>query len=190
MNHRTLALGTIGLVGLLVIGVIVYLQVIPSQRIKNASVAPVTASVKTGGLAPNFQLPTTQGPFDLWNAKTPVFLEVFATWCPHCQRETAVINQLYRKYKNQVAFISIPGSDTGMDNTSPESLNDVLAFQQKFDVQYPIAVYDPNLTVANLYLKGGFPTIAVIDKTKTISYYNSGEIDFNELDAVLRGVTR
>lgn len=190
MNYRTLALGTIALVGLLVIGAIVYLQVIPSQRLKNASIAPVTASVKTGGLAPNFSMPTTQGPFDLWSVKSPVLLEVFATWCPHCQRETAVVNKLYRKYRNNVAFIAIPGSDTAMDGASAESLADVLAFQKRFDVEYPIALYDPNLAVANLYMKGGYPTIAVIDKTKTISYYNSGEIAFDELDSVLRNATR
>ena len=190
MNHRTLALGTFALVGLLVIGAILYLQVVPSARLKNASVAPVTASVRTGVLAPNFQIPTTNGPFDLWSEKQPVFLEVFATWCPHCQRETAVINQLYKKYKDKVAFIAIPGSDTAMDGASPESLEDVVNFQSRFHVNYPIAVYDPNLTIANLYIKGGFPTIAIIDTKKTISYYNSGEIDLGELDVELAKVTR
>lgn len=190
MNHRTLALATFGLVGALVIGAILYLQVFPSARLKNASIAPVTASVRTGALAPNFQIASTAGPFDLWAQKQPVFLEVFATWCPHCQRETSVINRVYRKYKDKVAFIAIPGSDTAMDGATPESLQDVLNFQSRFHVNYPIGVYDPNLTIANLYLKGGFPTIAIIDTKKTISYYNSGEIDFGELDAELAKVTR
>jgi thiol-disulfide isomerase/thioredoxin len=190
MNHRTIAFATFALVGAIVIGAILYLQVFPSRQLKTASVAPVNASVKTGMLAPNFQMPTTAGPFELWSEKKPVFLEVFATWCPHCQRETSVIDQLYDKYKSSVAFIAIPGSDTAMDNTSPETLEDVLNFQAKFSVRYPIALYDPNLTVANLYIKGGFPTIAIIDKKKTISYYNSGEIAFGDLDAELAKVTR
>ena len=61
---------------------------------------------------------------------------------------------------------------------------------KEMDVNYPIAVYDPNLTIANLYIKGGYPTIAIIDTKKTISYYNSGEIDFGELDRELANVTR
>jgi hypothetical protein len=77
-----------------------------------------------------------------------------------------------------------------MDGTSPESEFDVLNFQTRFKVQYPIAVYDPNLAVAKLYLKGGFPTMAVIDKNKTITYLNSGEIPYNELNAELAKVTR
>ena len=142
-------------------------------------------------LAPQIQIPTTQGPFDLWNLNNkPAFIEIFATWCPHCQRETVVLNQLFAKYKNSVAFVAIPGSDTAMDGASPESLLDVLNFQKKFNVQYPIAVYDPNLTTANLYLKGGYPTIVIVDKKKMISYYNSGEITFAELDAAVQSVTR
>lgn len=190
MNQRTLAVISIVIVAVLVIGGVLYLKLRPSQQLQNASVAPINATASMGQKAPEFQTPTTDGPFDL-NAQTkPVFLEVFATWCPHCQRETSVIDRLYQKYTNRVAFIAIPGSDTGMDGTTPESQFDVLNFQTRFNVKYPIAAYDPNLAVAKLYLKGGFPTIAVIDKNKTITYLNSGEIPYGELDAELVKVTR
>src|SRR5262249_12666898 len=119
----------------------------------------------------------------------PVFLEVFATWCPHCQRETAVINRLYQKFHGQVAFVAVSGSDTGMDGTSPASQLDVLNFQNQFHVQYPLA-YDGALTVANLYLQGGFPTIAVIGKDKKITYLTSGETTYNDLASQLQKVAK
>lgn len=190
MNQRNIAIGSLVALACIIVGVVLYVQVNNSRQLRNASVAPVNAGATQGLKAPTFSTPTTQGPFDLATIEKPVFLEVFATWCPHCQRETAVINKLYGAYKDRVAFVSIPGSDTGMDGKSPESLLDVLNFQQRFKVAYPIAVYDPNLTIANQYLKGGFPTIAIIDKSKTISYLNSGEIEYAELDRELGKTTR
>jgi cytochrome c biogenesis protein CcmG/thiol:disulfide interchange protein DsbE len=190
MNQRTLGVISIVIVAILVIGGVLFVKFRPSQQLQNASTAPINATAEMGQKAPEFQTPTTAGPFDLAAVQKPVFLEIFATWCPHCQRETAVINKLYEKYKDRVAFIAVPGSDTGMDGTSPESLLDVLKFQARFNVQYPIAAYDPDLAIAKLYLKGGFPTLAVIDKSKTISYLNSGEVPLSELDAELAKVTR
>lgn len=190
MNRRTLGVLSIIIVAILVIGGVLYVKLRPSQQLQNASVAPINATAEMGQKAPEFQTPTTAGPFDLAATNKPVFLEIFATWCPHCQRETVVIDRLYQKYKDRVDFIAVPGSDTGMDGTTPESQFDVLNFQQRFHTQYPIAAYDPNLAIAKQYLKGGFPTLAVIDKNKTITYLNSGEVPFNELDAELAKVTR
>jgi len=183
MNQRVLAIVSTVVLAVLVIGGVLFVKLFPSAQLSNASKAPVNATVEIGARAPQFSIPTTQGPFDLDAETKPIFLEVFATWCPHCQHETKIINSLYKSYGSRVAFISIPGSDTGMDGTSSESQFDVLNFQLAFKVQYPIAAYDPNLVIAKQYLKGGYPTIAVIDKKKTVSYINSGEIPQGELAA-------
>ncbi|MEO9170237.1 MAG: hypothetical protein ABI282_00845, partial [Candidatus Baltobacteraceae bacterium] len=98
----------------------------------------------------------------------------------------SVINRLYKEFSQRVAFISIPGSDTGMDGTSPSSQLDVLNFQSKFQVRYPIAEYDGSLTLANVYLQGGFPTVAVIAKNKTIAYLNSGEVSYADLEREIK----
>ncbi len=191
MNQRLLATISIVVVAILVIGGVLYTKLHPSHQLQNASQAPTVGTAQMGRPAPEFRAATTNGLFDLATANKPVFLEVFATWCPHCQRETAVIDKLYGAYKSRVDFIAIPGSDTGMDGTSPSSQLDVLTFKDKLHVQYPIAAYDPTLSIANLYLQGGFPTIAVIGKDKKVSYLNSGEISFGELqreiDKVLKG---
>lgn len=186
MNQRLLAIISAAVIVLLVIGAVLYVRLHPSGQLSNASQAPTVGKARAGGAAPQFVVATTSGLFDLSKAQRPVFLEVFATWCPHCQRETVVIDKLYKEFGSSVAFIAIPGSQTGMDGTSPSSQLDVLNFQQKFHVAYPIAAYDDGLTLANLYLQGGFPTIAVIRADKTISYLNSGEIAFAELEAEIK----
>jgi thiol-disulfide isomerase/thioredoxin len=152
---------------------------------KSATQAPVQGTATLGGKAPEFQAATTDGYFDLAQAKKPVFLEVFATWCPHCQRETAIIDRLYAKYKNQVRFVAVTGSSVGMDHQSPESEGDVLQFVQAFHVRYPVA-FDGSLGVANEYLQGGYPTLVVINKNKTVSYLTSGETSYGELSSAIR----
>ena len=181
MNQRLIAILSVSLLILVAVGAVIYVRLHPSAQLSNASQAPVVAKARAGDVAPQFAVATTTGLFDLSKTTKPVFLEVFATWCPHCQRETTVIDKLFRQFNGKVAFIAIPGSDTGMDGTSPSSQLDVLNFQQRFHVSYPIAAYDPSLTAANLYLAGGFPTMAVIAKNKTISYITSGEADFGSL---------
>jgi thiol-disulfide isomerase/thioredoxin len=152
---------------------------------KSATQAPTVGTAQQGQKAPEFQAATDHGYFDLAKTDKPVFLEVFATWCPHCQRETTIIDRLYAKYKNQVDFVAVTGSNVGMDHQSPESEQDTLNFIHQFHTQYPVA-FDGSMSVANAYLQGGYPTLVVIDKNKTVSYLSSGETSFGELDSAIK----
>lgn len=196
MNQRTLAVTSIGILLLIVAGAIAWYFTHPSRKLQNASQSPIVGKAQVGQPAPEFQASTTAGFFDLAKTKQPVFLEVFATWCPHCQHETAVVDRLYGAYGKRVAFVAVSGSGTAMDGTSESSPVDVLNFAQQFNVRYPIA-YDPLIrepnnpkSVANLYLQGGFPTFAIIGKDKNVSYLSSGEIPYDQLAAELNKVLR
>lgn len=162
--------GTIAVVVIGVIAAIGYASRVP----KTASTAPTYANIKVGDAAPVFSAATTAGPFDSTQAAgKPIVLEIFATWCPHCQEEVPVLNDLYVKYKGKVHFVGVSGSDYAMDSTSKESQNDVIEFTKKYKANYPVA-FDPDLTVAKKYLQGGFPTLVVIDKGGKIAYVDSG----------------
>jgi len=167
----------------------VVVAIVLSNRIPTSATTPLgDATVAVGSHAPTFAVSTTEGPFDLADVKTPVLLEVFATWCPHCQREVAVLNSLERKYGAQIAFVGVCGSPySNPDTGAPSSQSDVLAFAQAFGVGYPIA-FDPEFFVAQKYLKTGFPTIAIIDRNKTVTYIDSGEIPESHLDAAIASV--
>jgi cytochrome c biogenesis protein CcmG, thiol:disulfide interchange protein DsbE len=175
---------------IIIVGVLIAIRYANTGGVqKSATQAPVQGTAKLGEKAPQFAVPTTQGYFDLAKADRPVFLEVFATWCPHCQRETSVIDRLYQKYKGRVDFVAVTGSPVGMDGQSPESEQDVLNFQQRLHAQYPLA-FDGSLAVAKEYLQGGFPTLAVIDRNKKITYLSSGETSFAELDNAIKSALR
>jgi thiol-disulfide isomerase/thioredoxin len=157
--------------------VIIVAVALASRVPKAASDAPVNSVLTVGQKAPEFSVSTTAGPFDLATAGgKPTLLEVFATWCPHCQRETAVLNELFAKYGSRVNFVAVAGSPYAMeDQSAPETQADVVAFGQRFGVTYPIA-FDSTLDVANKYLQGAFPTLVLIGKGGNVQSIAEGEI--------------
>ena len=174
---------SIGVVVLAIVLAVAFASQVP----KSAQEVHDKAAISVGATAPEFQASTTAGPFDLATTTKPVFLEVFATWCPHCQRETQVLNALYSQYGSQIAFVAVSGSNVGMNNQDVESQNDVISFAEHFGVKYPIA-FDPDLTVAKSYLQTGFPTIAIIGTDKKIHALHDGEIPADVLTKDIKGV--
>ena len=125
-----------------VIAIVVFVGL--SSRVQKAATdVPISDSkLKAGDTAPEFAIGTNNGNFDLAQVSTPVLLEVFATWCPHCQRETTVLNDIATKYAGKVAMVAVSGSPYGIDGSSPETQNDVTGFSEHFALKYPVA-FDP-----------------------------------------------
>jgi cytochrome c biogenesis protein CcmG, thiol:disulfide interchange protein DsbE len=186
LNRKTLTYLTLAIVA---IAAIVAVGLANRGAVSNASqtVNPDAKKLTVGSTAPTFSITSNAGPFDLASVSTPVFLEVFATWCPHCQREVPVVDALAKAYAGKVAFIGISGSPYGVDGSSPENQADINAWVQKLGVTYPVA-FDPDLQIANQYLQGGYPTIVMIDTNKVVRYVNSGELTPAELQTALNSL--
>ena len=176
-----------GTLAIVVVAIVVAVGL--SSRVpKAATNAPMTDSkLKVGDAAPTFAVATNAGNFDLAQVSTPVLLEVFATWCPHCQRETVALNDIATKYQGKLAMVAVSGSPYGADGSSPETQSDVNGFGEHFQVRYPVA-FDPDLKVAQLYIKGGFPTLVLIDKNKKIRWTSSGETPEGNITKAIDGV--
>jgi peroxiredoxin len=177
---------------LAIVAAAILVGVVIATRGPNASSdAPALAKIVAGQKAPEFTVSTTNGPFDLaHNGGKPTLLEVFATWCPHCQHETVAMNDLWKRFGSKANIVAISGSQYGMDELSPENQNDVVSFMTQYKVRYPVA-YDAALGVAKSYLQGGFPTIVLIGKDNTILGIRDGEVPGADLvkgiDAALAG---
>ncbi len=185
-NRTRVAIYAIGT--LLIVGVIVAIGLLNRSSVpKAASDAPITSTLKVGDTAPEFAVQTNAGQFDLAGVSTPVLLEVFATWCPHCQRETSVLNDVAAKYAGRVALVAVSGSPTGIDGNTPESQADVNSFGAQYNVRYPLA-FDPALKVAGEYIQGGFPTLVLIDKNKKVTWTASGETSQTDIVKALKKV--
>jgi thiol-disulfide isomerase/thioredoxin len=154
---------------------------------ESATKAIGSSKLKVGDTAPEFAVQTNAGPFDLAGVQTPVLLEVFATWCPHCQRETTVLNDVATKYRGKIAMIAVSGSAQDSTGSGAETQADVNTFGATYQVRYPLA-FDPDLKVASLYLKTGFPTLVLIGANKKIVWTRDGEVPEAALDKAIAGV--
>lgn len=167
-------------VAAVVLGAIVAVG-LASRVPKAASNAPIAASkIKVGDPAPNFSVRTNMGNFELAQVSTPVLLEIFATWCPHCQRETVALNDVTQKYAGKLAVVAVSGSPFAGDGKSAASQDDVNAFGDQLKVRYPLA-FDPDLKVAQQYIKSGFPTLVLIDRNKKVRWITDGETPENDI---------
>ncbi len=134
---------------------------------------------KVGSQAP---LLTLKAPLDTITSASlagkPYVLEIFATWCPHCQRMTSVLKALQKQFPD-LTILSVTGSpyakDSTPDNMISESQQDVDAFDSQFNVTWP-TIYDKDLTVARSWGLEGFPTIYVVNKKGKIVFARSGEV--------------
>ncbi len=184
-KRRTIAVyASLGVMAIVIIVAIV-LATNKSNVPLAASHADGAAALKVGDRAPDFSVSTTSGPFQLASAAgKPVLLEVFASWCPHCQREVPVLDKLASDYASKAHVVAVAGSPYGIDQSVPESQADVVGFVDKFHATYPIA-FDPNLDVAKKYLQGGFPTVVLIGPKGDVQAIREGEIPAKDLHAAI-----
>ena len=141
-----------------------------------------------GSKAPAFTLKTPDGrTVSLADFRgKAVLLELFATWCPHCNAEAPHLKQLYATLpKSRYAFVAITGD--GEDAAS------VFAFHRYYGLQFP-ALLDPSSQPGSFHQEGAsgpvstayqlhaFPTFYVITPTGKIAWASDGE----QSDALLR----
>ncbi|MGH2410370.1 MAG: TlpA disulfide reductase family protein, partial [Chloroflexota bacterium] len=121
-----------------------------------------------------------------------VLLEFFAVWCPHCQRESTVINQLDTNFGPKglqtLAVLASPygrNYDTsGGSDTSIVTKSDVRWFEKTFGVQHPTLI-DPTFATVNTYNATSYPTLYVVDRKGVIRYANTGEQPYSALAAAI-----
>jgi thiol-disulfide isomerase/thioredoxin len=180
----------------IVIGVLVIIAIViyawtqshklPSAAVEQNALPAVPRPLKVGGRAPAFSLQTPLGAIsnDTFAGK-PYLLEIFATWCPHCQRMTAVLRSLRDKIpESRFGMLSVTGSPfaAGSTNENPirESQADVDAFDKYFNVTW-LSAFDPDLKIAASWGLDGFPEIFIVDTKGRIDFVKSGEMPLETL---------
>jgi thiol-disulfide isomerase/thioredoxin len=174
-SRKTILYATIAVV---IVGIVVAVGIASRSSVvpENATKAVGQSKLKVGDTAPAFTIATNAGNFDLAAVHTPVLLEVFAPWCPHCQKEAPVLNDLATKYAGKLAIVSVSGDAIDYDhNSTAESESNIHLFADRYQTRYPVA-FDRDLKVATLYLHAGFPSVYVIDANKRIRFQQEGEI--------------
>lgn len=149
----------------------------------NISVPPRTVAAQVaagGGLvaqpAPAFQLTDLEGnTVRLTDLKGKVVLiNIWATWCPPCVRETPRLVRLATQYQDQGLVI------LGVNTTYQDSETAVRNFAAREQISYPVLL-DPDNVVGRLYPTRLMPSTFLIDQLGTIRAVRVGEIDEKQM---------
>ena len=187
-SWRTIASLAAGVLVVIAIAVYAWSQMhkLPSAAVAPNAVPSVPPMRKVGTPAPVFDVQTPLGPINNATfAGKPYMLELFATWCPHCQRMTAVLKSLRATIPEaRFGMVSITGSPYAAGSTEgnpiPENQDDVNQFDKYFGITWP-SVFDPDLKTATTWGLDGFPTIYIVNAKGTIVFAGSGEMPESRL---------
>lgn len=155
---------------------------------------PPNTMLKKGTTAPNFDLATIDGThYRLSDLRGhPVLLEFFAVWCPHCQAEAPLLNQLDKHFASKgLHTFSILASPYGKDYDTSGGTDlrladksDVTWFKSTYSVAHPILI-DPKYATVNKYGFPGYPGIYILNGAGKVTYTHSGDVAYQTLaDAV------
>lgn len=185
-HGKTLLWGLI-IGGLAVLAIVVYAvtqssRVVPGAAVVSPQSLPsIPPPAKVGRPARPFSVQTRSGLLSSASlAGKPYMLELFATWCPHCQRMTAVLGKVRSTVpQSKFEMVSVTASPYGANSTpgnlQPESQADVDAFDAAYSVSW-LSVFDAGLDAAKSWGLNGFPTIYIVNAKGTITYVTSGEV--------------
>jgi len=186
LNPTTIsaAFGVVAVAAIILYAVLHHNTAVPGSAVATSS--PLPPQLTAGTTAPSFVLRSGIGSFSSSElAGKPYLLEIFATWCPHCQRMTKVLRAIRARVpESRLAMLSVTGSpyaaNSTPDNLVPENQDDVNKFDTTFGVTWP-TFFDPDMTVTKKFGLNGFPTIFIINKKGTIVYADSGEVSQDTL---------
>lgn len=168
----------IGLIvaGVLIVGIIIFsaFQAPTTQINPGATVSTDAKHVAAGQVAPAFTVQDVDGGMhSLSDYKGKVVVaEFMATWCPHCQEETPVYNQIYDTYvatNKDVVMMGINATPRGHDNVSPATVEDLKWFTTTWSAKYPL-FFDKALASAQAYGINSYPSVYIIDKQGTVAF--------------------
>jgi cytochrome c biogenesis protein CcmG, thiol:disulfide interchange protein DsbE len=104
-----------------------------------------------------------------------VLLNLWATWCAPCRRETPFLESLHESHEGDDFRIVGISMDTG------DAADQVAMFVKEFGVQYTI-LHDPQMRGMELYQVLGLPATFLIDRDGTLRWMRYGPVSETDTD--------
>jgi peroxiredoxin len=160
---------------------------------------PAPNMLHVGSTAPDFDLATVDGQHYRLSALRghPVLLEFFAVWCPICQGEAPILNQIEQTYDPKglrvLAILANPyGRNYDLSGRADLRLanrGDITWFKKTFAVTHPMLI-DPNFATVNQYGANAYPTIYVLDHNRVIRSATQGHVPYQQLATAIAASQR
>jgi peroxiredoxin len=147
---------------------------------------PDLSRVEVGNPAPPFAAVTLAGDtVSLESLRgSPVLLNLWATWCAPCRRETPFLQTVHERYGGQGVQV------VGVTTDSRAAVPDVQAFLDEFGVTYRI-LHDPDARSMDVFSAIGLPATYLIARDGTVLWMRLGEVREGDPDfeaALVRAV--
>jgi len=125
--------------------------------------SPRDAPLKKGDMVPGFSAPElTDGTVDWANYRgKPVALAIWASWCPSCQQEMPVLQELSRGFP-EVSVVSIVTSQGQEPGPTPEQ------YVADVGITFPVAVDDASGKLRSAMGVTGFPTLYLVNRDGSV----------------------
>lgn len=160
--------------GLLLIGFAFVLMTSPRSRSNEGSLSSVVP-VSVDFVAPELSLENINGQTEsLADYRDRVVLvNNWATWCPPCKAEMPTLAAYYNEHQSEgFTIIAIEAGDP---------LDAVAPFVQSYKLKFPVWL-DPNGLSLRTFGNGTLPNSYVIDRSGTVRYAWTGEINKTMLE--------
>lgn len=118
-----------------------------------------------------------------------VYINVWASWCPPCQKEMPDLEKVYQTYKSKDdwVFVSVVSADDAkFENSYPTDVDaqKILATAKDLGVTYPV-LFDAYDSFDEAWEIEVVPTHIILNSDGTVSYYLPGLMESSELQELL-----
>lgn len=131
-----------------------------------------------GRPAPDFTLAVLgDGEITLSDLKgRPVLINFWASWCPPCRVEMPDLVRAFEQHEDQ-GFIIL-----GIDLTFQDSVPDVRAFVEEFEMSFPVLLDETGEVTAEKYRLLGLPMSVFVDREGIIRRIHIGAMTGEQID--------
>jgi len=154
-----------------------------------ASTSVLADEPDAGQMAPDFEITQfdgTQFKLSDYKGKKSVYLVFWNSWCTFCMKKIPKLKAAQLNLPEDIQIIAV-------NTTNKDTLEDSLAFQERFEINYPLA-FDHGKKVTDLYNVWGTPTEFIIDINGIIQHRDGVpellEENLKEWNTELKSITQ
>ncbi len=167
---------------LLVVSILGVLVLTP----KTSKVAPVNTGipvgVQVGNRAPDFTLDrldgTGQVTLSSYRGQKPVWVNIWATWCPPCRGEMPEMQQVWQQYKDKIEILGVDFQET------PDKVKDYVT-QGSYTWNF---VIDHDAGMSRQYDASAIPTHVFVDRNGIVQFVAKGGLSRASMDQAVAKV--
>ena len=182
----------VGVIIGLAVGLLYYTRPTKDGDIGSSSVSQSTSSDKNntalslkGQQLPEFKMTSQDGKLiaisELYDK--PILVVEWASWCPHCQKQLPIVQQMYEKYGDQIHFVLLNMNEPGKET---KETADQYIKEKGYTFPY---YYDEDQSAADLLQVQTIPSMYLVTKQQQVKNvlvnHTTAEIFSKELQELL-----